>query len=113
MTLISITGNVVDQSEQAIKDALHLFDDPVLLNCKSGAEYLLTQLNPFHENFNDLEDAYNKFLVDINNISLDDDTNYVKLIKSLNTFSNLISESVISGKITSSTAAALEQGEGN
>ena len=90
-----------------IKESLHIFDDPVLLNCKSGAEYLLFQLQPFGENFTELISLSNEMTEkkDLN------EENFLKLIKSIQTFTNLITDLVISGKITSITAAALQQGQ--
>lgn len=42
----SIFQSVLNQSQSLIKEAIAKFDDPVLLSCKSGAEYLLTLLHP-------------------------------------------------------------------
>ena len=86
---------------------MHIFDDPVLLNCKSGAEYLLFQLQPFGENFTELISLSNEMTEkkDLN------EKNFLKLIKHIQTFTNLITDLVISGKITSITAAALHQGQ--
>jgi hypothetical protein len=103
----------LDQCEANIKNSLHLFDDPVLLNCKGGADFLLNQLNPFHSNLSSLLQHYDKFVKadPVANSEGDKLNESVELFKSLNTFGALISETLISGKITSLTAADLEQGE--
>lgn len=40
---------------------MHKFDDPILLNCKSGAEFLLTLLTPFLNSINQMKKSYEKF----------------------------------------------------
>jgi len=97
----------LEQSESIIKESLHTFDDPVLLNCKSGAEYLLFQLQPFNDSLTQLIFLYNN----INENKDLNEKNFLKLIKYINTFTNLITDLVVSGKITSITAAALQQGQ--
>lgn len=96
----------IEHCELVIKESLHMFDDPVLLNCKSGAEYLLIQLQPFQEHFDELALLYEKYLA-----SPDEHTDFLKLLKYLNTYSNHMCDTIVSGKITSITAAALKQGE--
>ena len=97
----------LEHNESTIKESLHTFDDPVLLNCKSGAEYLLFQLQPFNDTFTQLISVYDNI---IENKDLNE-TNFLKLIKYINSFTNLITDLVVSGKITSITAAALQQGQ--
>lgn len=97
----------LEHNESTIKESLHTFDDPVLLNCKSGAEYLLFQLQPFNDTFTQLISVYEN----INDNKDLNETNFLKLIKYINTFTNLITDLVVSGKITSITAAALQQGQ--
>ena len=99
----------LNYNEKNIKNSLHLAEDPILLNCKSGTEYLLNQLQPFQSNLDALLEHYTKFLKLGATERAQEDTQ--KLIDSLNLFSNLISETIVSGKITSITAADLEQGE--
>jgi hypothetical protein len=83
-----------------------MFDDPILLNCKSGADYLLNQVEPFAVQFNDLLRSYNLF-IDRTNL----DENVPKLTNFLSDFGRLIGETVVSGKIISLTAAGIEQSE--
>ena len=47
-----------EQSKSLIKEAINKFDDPILLNCKSGAEYLLALLNPLSSSFENLKSKY-------------------------------------------------------
>ena len=84
-----------------------------MLNCKSGAEYLLNQLHPFNEHFDELLALYNKYstLKDSNELTDLENKNFLNLLKYINTYSNLITDLVVSGKITSITAAALQQGQ--
>lgn len=116
---LSHLDNTLDHCIETIKAALQLFEDPVLLNCKSGAEYLLARLAPFHDNFNSLVELYsrNKALSKNNSIGSEEvdaknAEELSKLLNSLNAFTSFISDSVISGKITSITAADYTQGEG-
>ncbi len=45
-TRMNVFESAIDKAKYLITDSLAKFDDPVLLNCKSGAEYLLTLINP-------------------------------------------------------------------
>ena len=117
--LILNSDNMLENCIDTIKSALQLFEDPVLLNCKSGAEYLLTRLAPFHDSFNLLIELYgrNKALSKNHSIVTEEvdaknAEELSKLLNSLNAFTSFISDSVISGKITSITAADYAQGEG-
>ena len=101
----------LEQSETIIKDSLVLFEDSVLLNCKSGAEYLLMQLQPFHNIFLDLLTSYHSLQLNKDAINQQDNDHMSNFLKFLNKFSNLVSETIVSGKITSLTAAALQQAE--
>lgn len=100
--------STVETCVHVVKDSLHLFADPVLLNCKSGAEYLLYKLEPFTKNINDLNSNYK--LV-IKSDKVDDMSDYLRLLKLLNSYTLLTSDCVIFGKITSLTAADFEQGK--
>lgn len=104
----------VESGELVIKESLNLFEDPVLFNCKSGAEYLLTQLHPFEAMFKQLQQAYGQYRNAKNEKTPMNDAqneNFFQLLKSLNQFSSLVSECVISGKITSIAAAGVEHGD--
>lgn len=101
----------LENSELIIKESLRLYDDPVLFNCKSGAEFLLRQLQPFQDNLKNLTTSYQKYVENENEPNQKNNQNFSNLIKNLNIFSNLVAESVVSGKITSLTAGDLEQGE--
>lgn len=109
--LESIYLGTLANSELVVKESLRLYDDPVLFNCKSGAEYLLVQLQPFHDNYNRLLLSYHKYIENKNNLSEDLNENFSKLLKKLSLFSSLVSESVVSGKITSLTAGELDQAD--
>ncbi len=100
----------LEQSETIIKDSLNLFEDSVLLNCKSGAEYLLMQLQPFHNTFLDLLSSYHSLQLNKDALNQNNE-NMSNFLKFLSKFSNLVSETIVSGKITSLTAAALQQAE--
>jgi len=89
----------------AIKSSLNLFEDPVLLNCKNGSEYLLNRMQPFSELLTQMLNFYEKF------IQTHTDTDYSTLLNDINTFTTFITDCVINGKITSLTAADLDQGE--
>jgi huntingtin interacting protein 1 len=102
----SVYLKTLDNCEQLIRDALQLFDDPVLLNCKSGAEFLLNNLNSFGDKFTQFTQYYTKHLK-----SAEDADTFASLIRNANTFSKLIADTVVSGKITSLTAADFNQGE--
>ena len=107
--------SAVKHSISVIRNALTLFEDPVLLNCKSGSEYLLTKMQPFADSFSELLNFYEKFLVRANKKleeEKSDESDFIKLLNDLNAFSGLVNDCVINGKITSLTAADLEQGEG-
>ena len=56
----NIFNAVVEQSQNIIKEAIAKFDDPVLLNCKSGAEYLLTLLHPSIVSLQKLNESFAK-----------------------------------------------------
>ena len=92
----------------SIKNALNLFEDPVLLNCKSGAEYLLNKMQAFSDSFHEMVRLYKQFT---KNNETNDETDYIQLLNHLNTFSSFITDCVINGKITSLTAADFQQGE--
>lgn len=94
-----------EKSISVVNDSLHLFEDPVLLNCKSGAEYLLQKLHPFSANFSDMLSSYGKVKVS------DKVEDYVDLFKLLHSYTLSTADCVIFGKITSLTAADLEQGK--
>ncbi len=85
----------------------------MLLNCKGGADYLLNLLQPFQSNLSNLSNFYNKFLKVISGAKTEDEasTDTINLVNSLNTFGGLVSETIVSGKIISQTAADLDQGE--
>ena len=107
--------SAVEHSSSVIKNALTLYEDPVLLNCKSGSEYLLTKMQPFSDSFTELLNLYEKFLSKSNNKLEEeklDEADFTKLLNDLTAFSGLINDCIINGKITSLTAADLEQGEG-
>jgi huntingtin interacting protein 1 len=108
----------LEHCENIIVESLHIFDDPVLLTCKSGAEYLLNQLQPFDKQLKELVSLYNRYSPILSNLTSDthedkdfNRESFLELIKQINSFTNLISILVVSGKITSITAAALEQGQ--
>jgi hypothetical protein len=98
--------SALDQAEALIKDSLALFEDSILLNCKSGAEFLLVQLQPFNTNFLDMLTAYSTLNGQANT------SHFADYLKYLSKFANLVSETVVRGKVTSLTAAALQQAEG-
>ena len=56
-----IINSTFEQSKNVIKEAINKFDDPVLLNCKSGAEYLLALLNPLTNSLNKMKNNYEIF----------------------------------------------------
>lgn len=107
-TCLDFYTSTVETCVLVVKDSLHLFEDPVLLNCKSGAEYLLNKLEPFGNNISDLFTNY-KLVIMSNKV--DDMSEYLKLLKLLNSYTLLTSDCVIFGKITSLTAADFEQGK--
>jgi len=104
--------NSVEMCALIVKDSLNLFDDPVLMNCKSGSEYLLYKLQPFADSFSELVANYTKLIVVENVESELHSSEYSKLLKLLNGFTLLTSDCVIFGKITSLTAADIDQGKG-
>jgi methionine synthase I (cobalamin-dependent) len=113
-----IVFGMLDHYVSQIKDSLSLSQDPVLLNCKCGAELLLSQIQPFESNFNNLLSMYNKLLPIITNQKTDsthiDETfnkNLVEFHNLLSAFANLNKEVVVFGKIIGQTAADLEKGE--
>lgn len=58
----SILTEAIKNAEQVVKDALHLYDDPILYKCKSSADYLLAKLQPFGETLTDLITLFNKLV---------------------------------------------------
>ena len=74
---------------------------------------MLSQLQPFNENFTELIKLYGQHnsLLDNNENNDLKDKNFLKLIKYINIYTNTIVDLVVSGKITSITAAALHQGQ--
>ncbi len=108
-----IFSSIVEMSVLVVKDSLNLFDDPVLMNCKSGSEYLLYKLQPFSGCFNNLVAYYKKKIAAENPETEGQNLEYIQLLKVLNGFTQLTSDCVIFGKITSITAADLNQGNGN
>lgn len=105
------TSNV-ESCVTVIRDSLHLFDDPVLMNCKSGAEYLLYKLQPLNTNIKELMDSYRELIIPENLASDDQSAGYIKLLKFLGSFTLLTSDCIIFGKITALTAADIDQGNG-
>ena len=97
----------IENSISLVKESLHLFDDPVLYNCKSGAEYLLSKLDPIGTNLNELMVSFKLFVNDAN-----EDQSFMQLLTNLAKYAHLTSECVVFGKITSLTAADIKQGEG-
>ena len=87
---------------------MSLIEDPILLNCKCGAEYLIMKIQPFKDNLNAFLNTYNAFKSE-NEL---DKEKFSDLLKYLSQFTTLVYDVVVSGKITSITAAALEQAEG-
>lgn len=57
----TIFQSVVNQSQNLIKEAIAKFDDPVLLSCKSGAEYLLTLLHPAISSLERMKKSYAEY----------------------------------------------------
>lgn len=101
----SLFFNTISNCDDSINKALLLSDDPVLLNCKSGADYLLNQLQPFQNNLNSLLDSYGKFTAQLDKLGNGDidGESCIRLVNSLNLLASLIGETVVSGKITSLT----------
>jgi hypothetical protein len=56
-----IIHSTFEQSKNLIKEAINKFDDPILLNCKSGAEYLLALLNPISNSLNKMKNNHEMF----------------------------------------------------
>ena len=100
---------MLEQSESSVKESLTLFDDPVLLSCKSGAEYLLTQLQPFRANFARLLASHRALKQDTSGTNQEQ---FAELISQLRTYTDLVTQTVVHGKITSITAAESEQSDG-
>lgn len=94
-----------------IKESVKLHDDPILFNCKSGAEFLISQLQPFEIEFSNLISTYHKYIDNRTILNDETNSNFLILIKNLNNFTNLISKTIINGKITALTAGAFEQAE--
>ncbi|CAF0771700.1 unnamed protein product [Brachionus calyciflorus] len=101
----------LENNEQLIKESIRMHDDPILFNCKSGAEYLLTQLQPFELEFSNLLSTYHKYIDNKTGLSDELNGNFANLVKNLNNFSNLMSKAIVNGKITAITAGAFEQAE--
>ena len=78
---------------------------------------MLYKLAPFSESFKELMANYKRLIVpevieNNNCIGITQSSEYIKLLKVLNVFTLLTSDCVIFGKITSLTAADIEQGNG-
>jgi hypothetical protein len=99
-----IINSTIDQSRNIIKDAINKFDDPVLLNCKSGAEYLLALLNPLLSSINSMKNNYETF-----GKNSDNDNDLINYLNSIYVFASNTAESLITGKITSLTAVDIEK----
>ena len=56
-----VINSTFEQSKTLIKEAINKFDDPILLNCKSGAEYLLALLNPITNSLNKMKNDHEIF----------------------------------------------------
>lgn len=108
-----IYTEALKNGELVIKQSLRLFEDPVLYNCKSSADFLLSQLQPFQENLTDLIASYNRYQVHKDTPLIDEveKENFLKFLNCLSGFSNSVGETVVSGKITSIAAADVEKGE--
>jgi huntingtin interacting protein 1 len=113
----TILFGFLKQCEKLIQNSHKTFNDPILLNCKSGAEYLLTILQPFHDDFQQLLTNYQQFRQEFNespsttNDSTSINNKTLALMNSLTLFTNYIHDTIVTGKITSFTAANLAQGE--
>lgn len=103
--------SIFENSEIIIKESVKLHDDPVLFNCKSGAEFLISQLQPFEIEFSNFISTYHKYIDNRSVLNDESKSIFSVLIKNLNNFTNLISKVIINGKITALTAGAFEQAE--
>jgi hypothetical protein len=92
--------SIIKESIKLIKDTLDKYDDPILLCCKAGAEYMISLVQPVH---NALDNMNNLFLIE------NSSKNSTDLINSIYYFSCLASELLLTGKVTSLTAAELEK----
>lgn len=100
-----------ENSQVAINESVKLHDDPVLFNCKNGAEFLISQLQPFEIEFSNLISTYHKYIDNRTVLNEESNSIFSVLIKNLNNFTNLISKVIINGKITALTAGAFEQAD--
>lgn len=96
----SILESIIKKSIELIKETLNKYDDPILLCCKSGAEYMLSLIQPVQSA---LELLNTQFLIEKTSI----DSN--NLVNSIYYFTCLASELLLTGKITSLTAADLDK----
>ena len=102
-----IYSETVKNGEELVKEALHLFEDPVLYKCKSSADYLLSKLHRFDDNLNEMMASYKRYGDDKD----EDEANFFNLLRLVSHFSGVVSETVVSGKVTSIAAGDVEKGE--
>jgi len=55
-----IFAEALTNGELVVKEALHLFEDPILYKCKSSADFLLAKLHTFPENLTELISSYKR-----------------------------------------------------
>ena len=94
-----------------VKESLQLLDDPILYKCRSGAEFLLTRISPLNDCLNNVLEYFNEYIAHGQDL-VPVHENFANLLKYLNSFANLTSETVIYGKVVSLTAANINEGEG-